>query len=318
MLESKSCGLFPSNFDAMALLGILCSRVARFILKVFIMHSVESSVGTLGDLPIRREQAGTVNQISNLVSTLVEKQKANPHYPFYLHEQKEIDALVYELYGLDADDIREVELWFCRRYPLLAQPQGVLAEIQTKYADHLAHAARILAGPPGYWQSHPWLTLIAEGESATLEFKESLEYDTRNGGKSAEVLGSALKTISAFANTDGGTLLIGVADNGDIKGLERDYRLLGRDGNRDAFELKLRSLLQGRFQPPFAPPTHHQVAVTFDDLLGGTVCKITVQPVPRTEAIHFDNSVYVRDGNASRKLEGPALTGWVRNRMSGT
>ena len=259
----------------------------------------------------------TARILEALVKAIVHRQKENPRYSYFLHEQEEIDALVYDLYGLDADDIREVKLWFCRRYPLLAQAPGILAEVNTHYADHLAHAARVMARPPSYWQSHPWLTLIAQGESATLEFEESLEYDTRNGGANAGVLGSALKTLSAFANTDGGTLLIGVADNGDIKGLERDYSLFGRGGNRDALELKLRGYLQNRFQPPFAPPTHHQVAIEFDDLAGGTVCKVTVQPVPRTEAIHFNNSVYVRDGNASRKMEGPALTRWLQGRMQG-
>ena len=301
-------------------LAVLCSRLGRYVIKTGSNHTVSTQVDDFREVPIpidRLQKQGEISSIELLVEAVIEKQKQNPRYLYHLHEQKEIDTLVYELYGLDASDIREVELWFCRRYPLLAQAQGVLAEVNDKYADHLAHADRILARPPGYWQSHPWLTLIAEGESATLEFKESLEYDTRSGGASPGVLGSALKTISAFANTDGGTLLIGVTDNGDIKGLERDYGLLGRGGTRDAFELKLRSLLQGRFQPPFASPTHHLVAIDFDALPGGTVCKITVQPVPTTEAIHFDDSVYVRDGNSSRKLQGPALTGWLQKRMLG-
>lgn len=313
--DTEGSMMLSQQLTPTILLAITSSTLLRYFVKCIIDHTVHAQVDDIKEYPIAKPDRNVEVAIEGFVSAIVEAQKINPRYPYHLHEQKEIDALVYELYGLDADDIREVELWFCRRYPLLAQAQGVLAEINIRYADHLAHADRVLARPPGYWQSHPWLTLIATGESATLEFKESLEYDTRNGGANPGVLGSALKTISAFANTDGGTLLIGVADNGDIKGLERDYSLLGRGGNRDAFELKLRSLLQGRFQPPFALPTHHQVAVAFDDLPGGTVCKITVQPVPRTETIHFDNSVYVRDGNGSRKMEGPALTGWMQERM---
>ena len=34
---------------------------------------------------------------------------------------KEIDKLVYELYGLNQDDIREIETWYARRYPKLAR-----------------------------------------------------------------------------------------------------------------------------------------------------------------------------------------------------
>ena len=62
------------------------------------------------------------------------KQKADPRYPYHLHEQREIDALVYELYGLTEDDIREVTLWYCRRYDKLAAAQGVTADAHARYA----------------------------------------------------------------------------------------------------------------------------------------------------------------------------------------
>lgn len=49
--------------------------------------------------------------------------------------------------------------------------------------------------------------IIAEGESTRVEFKESMN-------------DSAYKTLSAFANTDGGILLCGVSDNGIITGTD--------------------------------------------------------------------------------------------------
>ena len=52
-----------------------------------------------------------------------------------------------------------------------------------------------------------WLDrLLAEGESETVEFKESLGRE-------------ALETIAAFANTRGGALLIGVRDDGTVRGI---------------------------------------------------------------------------------------------------
>jgi ATP-dependent DNA helicase RecG len=52
-----------------------------------------------------------------------------------------------------------------------------------------------------------WLDrLLAEGESETTEFKESLDRE-------------ALETIAAFANTKGGTLLIGIHDDGTVRGI---------------------------------------------------------------------------------------------------
>ena len=59
--------------------------------------------------------------------------------------------------------------------------------------------------------------LIEKGESQTLDFK----FEVSDSRKIA-------RTFSAFANTDGGTLLIGVKDNGAIAGVrtEEEYYMI--------------------------------------------------------------------------------------------
>jgi len=52
-----------------------------------------------------------------------------------------------------------------------------------------------------------------------------------------------VKTIAAFANTNGGHLLIGVTDNRDIVGLKHDYKILGKKQNADGFKLQLGNIL---------------------------------------------------------------------------
>ena len=39
---------------------------------------------------------------------------------FPLYEQNEIDRLIYDIYGLEDEDIYEVETWYKRRYPRLS------------------------------------------------------------------------------------------------------------------------------------------------------------------------------------------------------
>ena len=62
--------------------------------------------------------------------------------------------------------------------------------------------------------------LIKRGESKTLEFKATLRWNLReNRQDDSVVTHAALKTIAAFLNTEGGDLLIGVADDGSIVGI---------------------------------------------------------------------------------------------------
>ena len=59
--------------------------------------------------------------------------------------------------------------------------------------------------------------LIQRGESKTLEFKSTLRWNLVEDRKDDKrVTHAALKTIAAFLNTEGGDLLLGVADDGAI------------------------------------------------------------------------------------------------------
>lgn len=60
-------------------------------------------------------------------------------------------------------------------------------------------------------KNHPLSELISEGEHQQLDFK----FEVSDSKKIA-------RTLSAFANTTGGTLLIGVKDNGNIAGIRSD------------------------------------------------------------------------------------------------
>jgi len=57
--------------------------------------------------------------------------------------------------------------------------------------------------------------LVAKGESSTLEFKRKIQSTAK-----------IAKEISAFANTKGGCLLIGVDDDGTIRGIESEKSVI--------------------------------------------------------------------------------------------
>ena len=141
------------------------------------------------------------------------------------------------------------ELWYCRRYDRLAQAQGILADVQMRYADHLSRADRIMAQPPGYWRFHPLLPQSAQGEAETQGLKEVLDVSTRSGAKSSQAVRSVLQIIAAFANPNSGIVLIGVSNDLVIKGLACHMRHVTRN-NLDGFLDKLRMLIADRLGPP--------------------------------------------------------------------
>ena len=82
--------------------------------------------------------------------------------------------------------------------------------------------------------------LIRQGESKTLEFKSTLRWNLKENRKDDQrITHAALKTIAAFLNTEGGDLLLGVADDGTISGIERD-----RLDNDDKFMLHLAQVVR--------------------------------------------------------------------------
>ena len=64
--------------------------------------------------------------------------------------------------------------------------------------------------------------MILRGESDLLEFKSTIRTNLRAGKPGKEIELAWLKSVVAFCNTEGGTILIGVNDGGEILGLEAD------------------------------------------------------------------------------------------------
>lgn len=120
ILDSGSNGIICNYSNHTVTLGLLCSVLTRFFIKAFINHTVNSQVEDIKYLHAPLLQDSTME---HLVSKIIEKKKSDIDYDYASNEQLEIDRLVYEAYGLNEDDIREVENWYARRYPALAAAQ---------------------------------------------------------------------------------------------------------------------------------------------------------------------------------------------------
>jgi uncharacterized membrane protein YeaQ/YmgE (transglycosylase-associated protein family) len=144
--------------------------------------------------------------------------------------------------------------------------------------------------------------LIAAGEGERIELKSTARLNTHTRVRDPRLEEEIAVTVAGFANASGGTLLIGVADDGSIVGLEDDYRVTAGH-HRDGFELWLRELLAARLGRPAAA----EVGVAFEPLNGRDVCRVDVAPADRPVFVRSSGGTraadfHVRMGNATRKL----------------
>jgi len=83
--------------------------------------------------------------------------------------------------------------------------------------------------------------LIVLGETDHVEFKSTLRWNLHTNAKDKAIEKAILKTLAAFMNSEGGTLLVGVADDGALLGLEHD-----KFANHDKLLLYLTSIIKDR------------------------------------------------------------------------
>ena len=252
IFESKSASVcfktrvFPTEY----FLGLLNSKIVKYLLKNYISHTVETGEGAVEVTPIPLADNDIILKITDLVKSIKAKQKLSAHYIFWNIEQKEIDKLVYELYGLNAEDINEVETWFARRYPKLAD-----------YAYFKPHAEIIAISAPQPVEEKI-RSLIASGESKSVEFKSSLRFDLRENKAMPHIEHSSFKNLAAFLNTEGGTLLIGVEDNGTVLGLEStDYPTFKGANKKDEFLKHFDNLVNDFFGNDYSILIHVSMVV---------------------------------------------------------
>jgi len=192
---------------------------------------------------------------------------------------------------------RELESKNAEIQQLRAQNEGVVQF----YEDRLRAVKEQL-------ETDSLVTRIKHGETATLEFKSSLRFNVRGNKMDREIENSVLKTIVAFCNTKGGELLIGVADDKTIVGIEHDGF-----ANDDKFQLHLRNLLMDRIVPSVAE------FVEFDMVIveGRTICHVICKPSRKQEIWlkHDKNEpevFFVRIGPSSTELPPRKALAYIR------
>ncbi len=158
--------------------------------------------------------------------------------------------------------------------------------------------------------------IISEGESARVEFKSSARWNLHKGGRDEKMEQVIVKTIAGFMNADGGTLLIGVNDDGEAVGLANDYSLL-RKQDRDGFELWLMDLCENHI----GKTATTGLTTSFAEISGQDVCRVDVSPSPRPIFVRSPKGpksadFYLRIGNSTRQLSTDDVLEYEKDRWT--
>lgn len=161
--------------------------------------------------------------------------------------------------------------------------------------------------------------IISKGEGTGVEFKSSFRWDYERGNVNKGLEQVILKTIAAFSNAEGGTLLIGVNDDGEIIGLERDYTSL--KGNRDEFEVHFRNLINENFGKMFAT---NNLEITFPISDENEICQVEIKTSLKPVYLMTTNAngiksekFYIRSGNTSQELGISEIAPYINAHFNG-
>jgi len=218
------------------------------------------------------------------------------HSKLYLPDLQ-VQLEILKIKALTKELISQLSLFECR---LSTYPKSI-AHIRRKL--ELIRETVKLANDSDYI-----LELIRRGESKKLEFKSTLRMNLITGKPDWNIEHSVLKTIVAYLNTDGGILLVGVSNSGEIMGVKNDGF-----PNEDRFLLHFKQLIKQHIGLNYAP----MIEYTLVPVSGKEILEIDCKK--SDEAVFLktdknDEEFYIRIGPSSERLTGSKLIEYVNRR----
>ena len=170
-------------------------------------------------------------------------------------------------------------------------------------------------------EAKEWLhRLLEHGEDDQLEFKASLRFPTGPGRGWSELTKAERKdisrslerevtgTIAAFLNTRGGTLIVGVTDDGGVFGIEGDLETLRHKPSLDGWRLALDSALSRDLGSDAVSCVSVQLIRVEGCALASIAC------VPRDQPTFHDGTLMIRRGASTIALSTKDAFAYQRDR----
>jgi type I restriction enzyme R subunit len=150
-------------------------------------------------------------------------------------------------------------------------------------------------------------------ETKHVEFKQTARWDVSLGTQDKLIEEIVCKTVAGFLNSQGGTLLIGVDDDGTPVGLDRDYACV-TPSDADGFVNWLDTMLENALGHAGA----HRVQIRIDVIAGTEVCRVDVPASSRpiwTKFKRKDAVLFERRNNSTREVPASDIDQFINERF---
>ncbi len=145
---------------------------------------------------------------------------------------------------------------------------------------------------------------IDQGEGAEVEFKSTVRTNLKTGKQGKEIELAWLKAVVAFLNSNGGTLLLGVSDDGSLQGLAAD-----NFSSPDRCLLHIKNLLNQHIGAEFARSL--EVTMVAED---GRLA-VLIECAHASEAVFLkigkNEEFYIRSGPSSIRLTPSRMVSYI-------
>jgi hypothetical protein len=155
--------------------------------------------------------------------------------------------------------------------------------------------------------------LIEKGENETLEFKASLRHDYRQIKTNKNLEEVILKSIAGFLNGNGGILLIGVNDDGEILGITNDFWSL-KEKTKNGFEQRLMLIISNAFGRDICSKIH----IAFHEIENKDICSLLIERSKRPVYIKENNQTifFLRTGKVTNPLSTSETVEYLNSKNS--
>jgi hypothetical protein len=154
--------------------------------------------------------------------------------------------------------------------------------------------------------------ILEERESANVEYKSSMIWDYNAKRENKKLLGSIIaRTVASFMNVNGGRLLIGISDDKQVLGIEKDLNVLDKH-TIDQFIQHYTNIIENYL----GVKNTLNANIKFKDVNGKTIAIVEI-PKKAPKPVYYTSDdeeevFFIRANNTSRKLPNSEVPDYIK------